>query len=374
MSFNQEFTIHPVGQGLFYIGKFTHNSEVKFRMVFDCGSISAGAGQEDVMLYRDTDFLVKKVLDLLVISHFDQDHVNHIEKLLAEGIKVKKLIMPIITFSERLFLVARHLDVNNGFSPDDDFFIRFIIDPLGTINENLDGDSEVFLIESGPNVPIPLTKKASPDTTEPNDNNDVRFGFYFDNTEIFTDHSLTTNSELKIYKIKDSEKGNIASASQLKLMEFLFYSRKIGNNEEKFYDKVKELFFIKFSIDSSIDVVNQLGNVINEVKKIKSGPQIRGIFKAAKDVEGFERYKGIDILNLNTTALSLLHKNLDGIYYFLRFKTDTIKNHRDRFFYNLHECDVTHIQKYISSDSSRIETQNFFNRFPFPNYYYEEIN
>ncbi|HKO78231.1 MAG TPA: hypothetical protein VJU52_13525, partial [Flavobacterium sp.] len=116
MSFNQEFTIHPVGQGLFYSGKITHNTEVKFRMVFDCGSLTKGAGQDEVDIYRDADFLGKKVLDLLVISHFDRDHVYHIGRLLADGIKVKKLVMPFITFSERLFLVARYIELNNKFN------------------------------------------------------------------------------------------------------------------------------------------------------------------------------------------------------------------------------------------------------------------
>ena len=195
MSFNQEFTIHPVGQGLFYSGKITHNSEVKFRMVFDCGSLTSGAGQEEVELYRDADFLDKKVIDLLVISHFDRDHVYHIGKLLADGIKVKKLVMPFITFSERLFLVARYIDLNDGFNPDDDFFIRFVIDPLETINENLDGDSEIFLIENGPDEPVTQTKESSTDTTEPNNNNDIRFAFDFDNKEAIKDHSLTSKPE-----------------------------------------------------------------------------------------------------------------------------------------------------------------------------------
>ena len=374
MSFNQEFTIHPVGQGLFYSGKITHNSVVKFRMVFDCGSISAGAGQEEVMLYRDTDFLDKKVLDLLVISHFDQDHVNHIKKLLADGIKVKKLIMPFITFSERLFLVARYLDINNGFSPEDDFFLKFVIDPLGTINENLDGDSEIFLIENGPDEPIPTTKEGSFESQESNDKNDIRFNFNFDNKQIFKDHSLTTKPELKIFKIKDSEKGNIASVNYNKLMEFLFYRRVIGNGTEKFYDKVKELFFEKFSIDSSIDVANNLDNIISEVKKINSGPQIRDVFKEAKNVDGFEKFKDIKITDLNTTALSLLHKNLDGIFHFIGYKENRIKRHYYHILNHFETSGVTHIQKFISNDGSRVETQNFFSAYQFPYYYDSPTN
>jgi len=376
MSFNQEFTIHPVGQGLFYSGKITHNNQVKFRMVFDCGSITAGAGQEEVELYRDADFLGKKVLDLLVISHFDQDHVNHIGKLLADGIKVKKLVMPFISFSERLFLVAKFIDLNDGFNPDDDFFLRFVIDPLGAMNENLDGDSEIFLIENGSDGPIPLTKNGSFESqeSESNNNNEERFGFSFDNKEPFTEHSLTTKSELKIFKIKDSEKGNIISSNYINLMEFLFYRRTVGKDEEKFYDKVKELFFEKFSIDPNIDEVNHLDEIISEVKKINSGTKIKKIFTKAKNIKDFEKFKDVKITDLNTTALSLLHKNINGLFYFLGFDNETIINHPYRIFNPFQRNGVIHIQKYISSDGSRVETQNFFNSFPFPYYYNENTS
>nr|WP_199000911.1 hypothetical protein [Flavobacterium sp. ASV13] len=365
MSFNQEFTIHPVGQGLFYSGKITNNSHVKFRMVFDCGSLTAGAGQEEVDIYRDADYLDKKVLDLLIISHFDKDHVYHIGKLLAGGIKVRKLVMPFINFSERLFLVAKHIDFNNGFDPVDDFFIRFVIDPLGTINQNLDGNSEIFLIENAPDEPINQTKGDSQVAPEFDDNIDSRFNFDFNIKEKIIDQSLTLNTELKIFKIKDTEKGIIATAQNINLMEFLFYRRAVGKDEEKFYEKVQELFFQNFSISSTIQDTNHLDNIISEVKNINSGTKIKKIFNEAKNIKDFEKFKDIKIADLNTTALSLLHKNLDGIFYYLGFPN----NQAPYLYYNMIEyldtTSITFIQKYISSDSSRIETQNFFNMYPY---------
>ena len=35
-----DFEFHPVGQGLFYSGIFTHRNGNQFSMVYDCGSDS----------------------------------------------------------------------------------------------------------------------------------------------------------------------------------------------------------------------------------------------------------------------------------------------------------------------------------------------
>ena len=70
----QSFTIHPVGQGLFYSCKIENDEKVVFRMVFDCGSKTKGAGQAEVAEYRaDHDYLNEKIMDLLIIFHFDAD-------------------------------------------------------------------------------------------------------------------------------------------------------------------------------------------------------------------------------------------------------------------------------------------------------------
>lgn len=362
MSFNQEFTIHPVGQGLFYSGKITHNLKVKFRMVFDCGSVTSRAGQEEVAIYRDHNFVNGKTLDLLVISHFDQDHVNHIGLLLAGGIKVKKLVMPFITFSERLFLIAKHLEINKGYKPDNDFFIRFTIDPLETLSENIGGDSEVFLIANEPNEPIPQNSEDSREINKPTDE-DKKFDFDFNEAvkeEIDAKDFPTKNTQVKISKVKDCRKGNIATANSIKLMEFIFYRSSIGEDEEKFYDKVKELFFDKFKIDSENS--GHLDKIVDVVKKIKSGKEIKEIFTEAKEIKDFKKYKAIAITDLNTTALSLLHKNLNGIFRFSRY-FDEIKNEHHIYFGHT-KSGITHLQKYIFSDSSRIETEHFSNRRP----------
>lgn len=373
---NQQFTIHPVGQGLFYTCTIKHINQVKFRMVFDCGSLTKNACEEEVDLYRDVDFLNMKILDLLVISHFDADHVKFIGRLLSDGIKVKKLVMPFITFSQRVFLIAKYLDDNGGFDPADDFFVRFTIDPLGTINNNLDGDSEVFLIERGPLDPIaPEEDATSPDNNEPN-NNETRFIFDFNKSaKVITDEtSITTQkTKSKIFKIKDSEKGKLFASNQIKLMDFLFYKRAIGKDEATFYKAIKESFFKGFSIDGTSPADILLESIVNKVKEIKSATAIKTIFKDAKNSLQFETIEGVKIEDLNTTALCMMHRNLIGLFYLAGYPAK-IRRHLYHVLNDFETSGITHIQKFISPDGSRIETQNFYNRYPFPEDYYSTHN
>lgn len=378
MSLKQEFIIHPVGQGLFYSGKISWNSQVKFRMVFDCGSVTDGSGEEEVELYRDLDFTADKVLDLLVISHFDEDHICHLNLLLDGGIKVRKLVMPFLSFSERLFLVTRHIASNGGFDPTDEFFINFVIDPLATIGDNLDDGTEIILIESGPDEPLMDSKDVIEETESPEENNESRFSFDIITKKKEADNSLTLNSELNVFKVNDSEKGVVTSANGMRLMEFLFYRRHAGRNQEKFYEKVSELFYRKFSITSSEGDADHFGNVMRAIKKIGSASQIAPLFEEALSEPDFQRARGVALLNMNTTALSLLHKNLVGLFRYSGYSDEMI-NHDLYYFLNHHDSQITRIQKFRSLDSSRIETPMDFDlhryfysyhrtgRFVFPN-------
>lgn len=82
------FTLWPVGQGLFYSGSIDEN---KFNFIYDCGSSS-------IDISRIVDKFIENsstsVIDMLVISHFDKDHVSGLPYLLNKIEKVRKIFIP----------------------------------------------------------------------------------------------------------------------------------------------------------------------------------------------------------------------------------------------------------------------------------------
>lgn len=98
------FRFHNVGQGLFYSGRLINTNDPKnhehFSFVYDCGSVPSKDS-----LNREIDSFKKslplagssgeKRLNLLVISHLHDDHVNGLERLL-KGVKVDTVVMPFL--------------------------------------------------------------------------------------------------------------------------------------------------------------------------------------------------------------------------------------------------------------------------------------
>lgn len=377
-SFSQEFIVHPVGQGLFYSGKVSLNNQVDFRMVFDCGSngSSTAAGKEEVVLYRqDPDYVDNKILDLLIISHFDEDHVNHIGKLLDGEIKVKRLVMPMISFSERLFLVLKYLDNNKQYTfDDDDFFLRFNIDPIGALANNLDGDSEIIFIEGEPNDPIAPDKEIQNNEESKADSNQGRLLFDFEDSAKKSIET-TEKSAGKQFKVSHIHKATVKSVNQIPVMDFLFYKRSIGKSEIAFYEVVQSLFFAEYKIDKTLQGQNLHDRIVEVVKGIKSGTRLREIFVEAKKTIGLKSNSELKIEDLNTTALCLLHRNLIGLLSIAGITREQWENYSFRF----NRGEITSIAKFISNKPSRVERTyhgyyrhwNFINRmdnlFIYPN-------
>lgn len=123
MTINGSFRFHPVGQGLFYSG-ILNSSKSPFSFVYDCGTES----NRDFLRREIDDFKRllpksrssgKKSLNLLVLSHFHDDHVNGLEYLLQD-VDIDTVVIPYM--EEDQVLLAR-LESKKTEEFLDDFYL-----------------------------------------------------------------------------------------------------------------------------------------------------------------------------------------------------------------------------------------------------------
>lgn len=86
MSYTVKRVFHPVGQGAFFTEQFfrDNSDQACFSVVYDCGTASY---QRDLQREIKDAYASQKnkVIDLLFISHFDNDHVSGLRYLLKNG-------------------------------------------------------------------------------------------------------------------------------------------------------------------------------------------------------------------------------------------------------------------------------------------------
>lgn len=95
-------TFHPVGQGAFYSERIN-----EFNFVYDCGSSSNKEGREKVV---SQSFDKDDVIDLLAISHFDEDHINLIPVLKNTVKKIKAVIFPLMSPEQKAYILSSYED------------------------------------------------------------------------------------------------------------------------------------------------------------------------------------------------------------------------------------------------------------------------
>ena len=103
-------TFHPVGQGAFYSEEFKgEGGDVLFRVLYDCGCIWGDKNQkhgmqvlgEQISQWKGTGH---SGIDYLFISHFDFDHVSLLKTLKDGGVKVERVISPLLENDEKVAL------------------------------------------------------------------------------------------------------------------------------------------------------------------------------------------------------------------------------------------------------------------------------
>ena len=134
------YNFHPVGQGLFGSGSlWTDFRGRPFRWVYDCGTSS-----KQNFLRTALNSFQKEVghsrLNLVVISHFDSDHISGIVELLNR-IGTDILMLPWAALWHRLVIAYQQ-----NLQPSDPIF-QFYVDPIKYLNDEAgDGFERIVFV------------------------------------------------------------------------------------------------------------------------------------------------------------------------------------------------------------------------------------
>jgi beta-lactamase superfamily II metal-dependent hydrolase len=120
---------HSVGQGLFHSALIAsdHGRE-RFHYVYDCGSMGRYAPQRRAAISRFRESLGGDDLDALFVSHAHADHLNGVPELL-DGLRVRTIVMPLLTAPERLMAWARSYTADAAVRSDA-AYAAWIADPV----------------------------------------------------------------------------------------------------------------------------------------------------------------------------------------------------------------------------------------------------
>lgn len=179
MSLEYRFSYHfyPVGQGLFSAGAIRRydKKEPLFLWVYDCGTSSSQGLVDNSILNLKFFAGQRKKIDLLTLSHFDEDHINGVVRLLAE-FKIGTLMLPYMPLAQRLLIAFEE-----GSGGVDDSKTNFYLNPVAFfLSQDWPGIDRILLVmpsgEVGPANPGDLQGPLEP---EP----DNEFQISYDSTE-----------------------------------------------------------------------------------------------------------------------------------------------------------------------------------------------
>lgn len=157
---------HPVGQGLFCSGRFSRPHQQPFRWVYDCGTDLGRRGvKRGEHVHREIARLASEQagdpphLDLVTLSHFDEDHLSGILDLVGT-FTIGTLLLPYLTPWHRL-----EIALIEGAAVGDDL-LDFLAEPTAFLLERAEGRIErIVLVPAsgdGPALPPLLGPDESP--------------------------------------------------------------------------------------------------------------------------------------------------------------------------------------------------------------------
>lgn len=142
-----EHRFHSVGHGTFFTGIVTDDDATVFRWVYDCGSKRSTQIFRAINTLADLEHWPNNAeIDLLTISHFDDDHVNGLEQFLAQH-RVKWLALPYMSLKSRLAHACSSTEEKSASASA----ATFAIDPIGFLTSRglSDRVGSILLIQGG---------------------------------------------------------------------------------------------------------------------------------------------------------------------------------------------------------------------------------
>lgn len=148
-SFEVLYKFWPVGQGLFSSGRLRVKSNDRnnkfFHWVYDCGTMSNQKFLKNSIKQYKKSFETKPIIDLVVISHFDKDHISGLVELL-KTFSIKTLLLPYMPLWQRLIIAF-----DERIDSADEMF-QFFINPVQYISA-IPGENviEILFVRPGDN-------------------------------------------------------------------------------------------------------------------------------------------------------------------------------------------------------------------------------
>lgn len=170
---------HAVGHGTFFTGNIVGENGETFRWVYDCGSRSSKGIEASIgRIPSEPSWPTGTTLDLVVVSHFDNDHVNGLELLLTTY-RARWLVLPYLPLKQRL----AHATSLGADEVSNTAAAGFAIDPLGwlaarQLTQRVDN---ILLIEGGGGGDnVPERAEPLPDLSPNEGRNAVPFEDFFE--------------------------------------------------------------------------------------------------------------------------------------------------------------------------------------------------
>ncbi|MGX2956254.1 MBL fold metallo-hydrolase [Ursidibacter arcticus] len=156
MSIALQCEFWAVGQGLFSSGKVLSGGNTAFSWVYDCGSVKKSRSnlmnsiKQMRSCYPDN-------IDLVVLSHFDEDHISGVAELLKNK-QVKYLVIPYFPLWKRLILaLEQNISVNHKL-------FSFYLNPIGYLYQQCEdilkeNKINILLLQEVDDIDFPITYK-----------------------------------------------------------------------------------------------------------------------------------------------------------------------------------------------------------------------